>query len=151
MVAAAFFLLVGGTGALLALASWLDQDDPEVPKALQVEPIPLAAALKAAETHGGEAVGADFSRAPDEPWRVQLTGLREVWLSPGGETLEVRSTAGNKVIIAAFYLHTGKIAGRFGETFMTLVGLAMTGMVGTGLMIWPWLVRRRKKRGATLD
>ena len=102
-------------------------------------------------TAGSVIAGSDASRLvrvrlklADDPHPV---GLTSVWLHPGsGEIVAVHRwnqlDLGHKALSIVYPLHTGELGGPIHTAITALLGLTLTAIGGTGLMLW-WKRRPR--------
>jgi uncharacterized iron-regulated membrane protein len=145
-----FVLLSAGTGTLLAYREELKEADPTVPEALQGKP-PVRAwdlVTQAERRVGAPAAELYFSLSPEQPVCVVLSDpeATELYFAPSGEIVAVRKGTNKGLTQWLFDLHTGAVLGEPGQIVISAVGVVMGTSVVTGLLIWPWLAARRRRR-----
>ena len=148
--AAAVLLFTASTGVLLSLWEIFEVPAPPVPAEARHPALQPTELVQRAEAHGGGAVRIlELPSSPEAPVRAELSNHRELWLAPNGTVLEVRAlrTPVRRLMTLVFLIHTGTLLGMPGELLMVGVGLALVTSVASGLLIWPWWVRRRRKSG----
>lgn len=146
----AWLALVASTGVLLTFRASLQTPEPVVPQSLRdAAPLaPMALVAEAERLSGAKATELYFSTAPEEAVCVVVDDERasEFYFSPGGVLLEVRHGADKGLTQWAFDLHTGAALGWSGEVAAAASGVGLLALVASGVVIWPWRLRRAKRR-----
>ena len=148
--AALFLLIAAVTGAVLTFRANMRADAVIVPVALQNKPTVdrIQILTKAEKKMGASASLVRFSTSKTKPHLVRF-GNKErssLYYAPSGDFLERRDRPKWSLVRFMFDLHTGAIAGRFGEIFMAVIGMILAASCVTGFLIWPYLLKKRRRR-----
>ena len=147
---ALFLLIAGITGAVLTFRSSMRQEAVRVPDHLQSQPtMDRIQILKKAEKKMGKRASlVRFSGSKAKPHLIRFRNKERtsLYYAPSGDFLERRDRPTWSFVRFMFDLHTGAIAGRIGEIIMAVIGVILGASCITGLLIWPYLLKIRRRR-----
>jgi uncharacterized iron-regulated membrane protein len=148
--AAIFLILAGSTGTLLTFRGEFSKKSIVVPEVIREMPTQDLSSLlsRAKAVMGAEIAWVRFSSAASKPLQIRFRDSLSTTLyySPSGQLLARRDNSEWSLVGFVFDLHTGAMMGRGGELTMGLVGLLLTISSVSGVLIWPFLLRRRRSR-----
>ena len=148
--AAIFLILVGSTGTFLTFRGEFSKKPIVVPEAIRTMPSEDLGSLmnRAKDVMGADIAWVRFSNGPSKPHQIRFRDSLSstLFYSPSGQLLARRDKSEWSLVGFIFDLHTGAIMGRGGELVMALVGLFLTVSSVSGILIWPFLLRRRRAR-----
>lgn len=142
--------VVAGSGGLLSFRASFRPAEPVATESASPRSLEELVAIAQAEGGGAPATDIRLAQSPEQPYLIWLDdeAQTEVFLDRGGKVLAVRSGR-DRLTAWLFRLHTGSIAGTFGEWVVAGAALGLWLLGATGFFMW-WS-RRRPKRAADAD
>ena len=148
--AAIFLILLGITGVVLTFRSSLRAPPVNVPHAItqQAQMDKFKVVQKAESKMKIPASSVRFSTSAKQPHRISFKNPQGTTLfySISGSFIERRDRPKWSLVRLMFKLHTGSIVGRTGEIFISIIGIILSVSAVSGILIWPYLMRKIRKR-----